>query len=379
MQKTTNNEWIYTYSSPWDALGWALVLLLVLLAVAFAVCVFMIVTQWKLFKKTGEHGWAALVPFYNSYVMTKITWGNGWLFLLLLLPLGNLIFMIATYIKLAKAFGKSGGFAVGLIFLPIIFIPILAFGSADYEGPDDHLSKGVIIAAVIAGAFYIIIMVFAGITGFNKAVEQMNDETELALDQYYEEDAGTTADIGDDINQGTESSADIQLSENTEYEAMEGTDHFVKVSLEGVHGIVEIPMLNGYYMDVSGDTAMGLGDGITVTARLLSEEDTDCEAKVKDTVDGLVYTYELVPDLYQDLAVDDMITGDGFALQQINYSQSGAADGKTYPCFEIVKCDVTDAGMIMLHLEMDNTQASENTKEIFEEACEVYGIEFQAE
>jgi hypothetical protein len=32
----------------------------------------------------------------------------------------------------AKAFGKSGGFAAGLIFLGIIFFPILGFGSSQY-------------------------------------------------------------------------------------------------------------------------------------------------------------------------------------------------------------------------------------------------------
>ena len=36
--------------------------------------------------------------------------------------------------KLAKAFGKGGGFAVGLIFLPYVFEPILAFSDAAYLG-----------------------------------------------------------------------------------------------------------------------------------------------------------------------------------------------------------------------------------------------------
>ena len=44
------------------------------------------------------------------------------------------MFAIITMVKLAKAFGKSGGFAVGLIFLSIIFYCILAFGDAQYIG-----------------------------------------------------------------------------------------------------------------------------------------------------------------------------------------------------------------------------------------------------
>lgn len=86
-----------------------------------------IASLWILFKKAGEPGWAAIVPFYNAYVLFKITWGNGIMFLLMLIPIANFVIMIMTYVKLAKAFGKGGGFACGLIFLGIIFLPIMAF------------------------------------------------------------------------------------------------------------------------------------------------------------------------------------------------------------------------------------------------------------
>ncbi len=93
-----------------------------------------IVAMWRIFEKAGEPGWAALVPLYNVYVLYKITWGNGWNFLLMLIPIANVVIAIMTMIKLAKVFGKSGGFAAGLIFLGPIFIMILAFGSARYVG-----------------------------------------------------------------------------------------------------------------------------------------------------------------------------------------------------------------------------------------------------
>jgi len=44
------------------------------------------------------------------------------------------IFYIILCIDVAKRFGQGGGFAVGLIFLGIIFFPILGFGSAQYQG-----------------------------------------------------------------------------------------------------------------------------------------------------------------------------------------------------------------------------------------------------
>ena len=102
--------------------------------ISLALGVLLIVAMWVIFKKAGKPGWAAIVPFYNIYVMYEITWGSGWRFLMLLIPLYNIILAIQTQVKLAKAFGKSGGFAVGLIFLTYVFYPVLAFGGSVYQG-----------------------------------------------------------------------------------------------------------------------------------------------------------------------------------------------------------------------------------------------------
>ena len=96
---------------------------------SLAISVLLIVAMWKIFQKAGKPGWAAIVPFYNSYVMYEITWGSGWRFLMLLIPFYNIILAIQTQVKLARAFGKSGGFAVGLIFQPI-----LGFDGSAYLG-----------------------------------------------------------------------------------------------------------------------------------------------------------------------------------------------------------------------------------------------------
>ena len=101
---------------------------------SLALTVLGVIALWKIFEKAGEPGWAAIIPFYNLYVLFKITWGNGWKFLFLLIPFANIVFAIITTVKLAKAFGKSGGFAVGLIFLSIIFYCILAFDQSIYLG-----------------------------------------------------------------------------------------------------------------------------------------------------------------------------------------------------------------------------------------------------
>ena len=98
-----------------------------------ALSVLMIASWWKVFKKAGEPGWAAIVPFYNLYIEFKIAFGNGWLFLLTLIPIINIVVTILLPFKLAKAFGKSTAFGLGLLFIPVIFYPLLAFGDASYQ------------------------------------------------------------------------------------------------------------------------------------------------------------------------------------------------------------------------------------------------------
>jgi hypothetical protein len=100
----------------------------------FAVIILLIAAIWKVFSKAGQPGWAAIIPIYNLYVMCKVAGRPGWWLLLCLIPFLNLIILIILNFDIAKKFGKSGGFAVGMILLPFIFWPILGFGSAQYQG-----------------------------------------------------------------------------------------------------------------------------------------------------------------------------------------------------------------------------------------------------
>ena len=83
--------------------------------------------QWQIFKKAGEHGWAAIVPFYNMFVLYKIAFGNGWLMFLQLIPCVGFIMDIMLWYKLGKRFNKSGLFCIGLVLLTPIFVIILGF------------------------------------------------------------------------------------------------------------------------------------------------------------------------------------------------------------------------------------------------------------
>lgn len=117
--------------------------------VALALIVVMLVAWAKVFKKAGEKGWKILIPIYGSYVTYKIAgctnlfWASlacslitaivGVPVVATIVGIVSLVISILFSIRLAEAFGKGGGFAVGLIFLMPIFVMILGFGSAKYR------------------------------------------------------------------------------------------------------------------------------------------------------------------------------------------------------------------------------------------------------
>lgn len=92
-----------------------------------------LVAEWMIFKKMGRQGWEGIVPFYNTYVLCQELYGNGWKFLLLLIPIYNIYFVIKMNIDWAKAFNQGVGFGIGLLLLPFIFQLILAFGGEQYR------------------------------------------------------------------------------------------------------------------------------------------------------------------------------------------------------------------------------------------------------
>ena len=113
----------------------------------FAIAVFAIVVQWKLFTKAGKEGWYALIPIYNLVVLQEIAgfkWYYVFIYLVTGVPLigpfiGGLVLIfwnIVLNVKIAKSFGKEVGFGVGMAFFTLIFRAIIAFDkSVEYKGP----------------------------------------------------------------------------------------------------------------------------------------------------------------------------------------------------------------------------------------------------
>ena len=92
---------------------------------------------WKLFQKAGRKGWEAIVPLYNIIVLLKIVGRPLWWFIMLLVPVINLIFFAAVLSDLYRSFGRHsfGAHTLGILFF-FIYTPYIAFSEKTaYLGP----------------------------------------------------------------------------------------------------------------------------------------------------------------------------------------------------------------------------------------------------
>lgn len=309
-----------------------------MIIVALALLIFCVAVMWKVFCKAGEPGWASLIPFYNLYVMTRITWGRGWLFIFGFLPLGNLIFAIFTMIKLAKVFGKKGGFACGLIFLSIVFLLVLE-----------------VIAVVALGLFAV----------SDLTVQQTQDAV-----------------ISQEVPEETQEEPDVKEEEGVqrEYEGtpIEGYEDFETVSLDGYQWVTDVTLFKAGENTVTESTATSAKDGIELKAgfTLLAADET-IEQRISAEVENIRKTLESQAGIYTDITVGEMVAEDGFVMQQLICNQIGA-DGVAYPCTEIIQVQLMeDREILVSSVSLNTSQATENTERLFTQACELYGIAFQ--
>ncbi len=87
-----------------------------------------------IFRKAGLPGWAAFVPIYNIYVMViHVARLSKLWFVLVLIPGVQLIAVFLVNQEVAKRFGRSEAYGLGLALLGFVFYPMLGFGKAEYQ------------------------------------------------------------------------------------------------------------------------------------------------------------------------------------------------------------------------------------------------------
>lgn len=120
----------------------------IIMIVALAIAVLAIVGQWKAFKKAGKNGWEAIIPVYNQITLCEVVGLWKWWPLVILgcsfvsaVPIIGLVasalsiyFLVILNVSTARSFGKSDGFAAGLVFLAPIFWLIVGGKNTQYVG-----------------------------------------------------------------------------------------------------------------------------------------------------------------------------------------------------------------------------------------------------
>jgi len=115
-------------------IAWGLVAMIPFIIIGLSITVLEIVALWFVLEKAGEPGWAAIIPIYNYLMVIKVAGKPWWFFLLMFIPIVNIVIYIIILNGLSKNFGKDEAFTVGLFFLRFIFLPILGFGKSEYTG-----------------------------------------------------------------------------------------------------------------------------------------------------------------------------------------------------------------------------------------------------
>ena len=172
--------------------GFFALLFLLPILLIWGIVILVFVASWQVHVKAGLPGWSGILPYYNYYVRaekhnnTKLFWRSlifigiafaitfvgtfvvgiagtvaalsaqaaestfaAMITMIITIALGaivyiaTMIFMILAMIQLVKIdiafiapFGKGKGFAIGMLLLPYVFYPMLAWGNNDYQDPD---------------------------------------------------------------------------------------------------------------------------------------------------------------------------------------------------------------------------------------------------
>jgi hypothetical protein len=100
--------------------------------IQFLCTLIIVIAKWIIFKKANEKWWKAIIPIYNDYILFKIAWHKNWFWWILFPPMFIIMKIIALF-DISKKFQKSAWFTLWLLYIPVVFYPILAWWKAKYD------------------------------------------------------------------------------------------------------------------------------------------------------------------------------------------------------------------------------------------------------
>ena len=99
----------------------------------FVAYILVAIGMWPMLKKAGLPAWGGFIPIYNLYLQIKLAGRSGYLVLLYIIPIVNIVTAIVIALGVARAFGKGPYYGLFLLFFlqPIGYL-ILGFGRSTY-------------------------------------------------------------------------------------------------------------------------------------------------------------------------------------------------------------------------------------------------------
>lgn len=120
--------YIYKFMRIW---GWFAVVTLLFSLLVMLTCS-------NIFKVSEKKRVSLLIPLYNLIIFLDIVNMNRFYFILLLFPVVNILVIYIMLYRLSIVFHTTKAYAFGLIFLPIVFLPILNFsGNLDNRSSEE--------------------------------------------------------------------------------------------------------------------------------------------------------------------------------------------------------------------------------------------------
>lgn len=86
-------------------------------------------SSYKIFIKAGKKKWQSFIPLYNVFILLDIVKLNKLYMILLLIPMTNILIIFIIMYRLSIVFVTEKNFALGLIVLPAVFLPILNYSN----------------------------------------------------------------------------------------------------------------------------------------------------------------------------------------------------------------------------------------------------------
>ena len=143
------------------------ILFALIFMISVPILVFLYAGYWKLFKKCDEEGWQAIVPIYNTYVLTQISGNHWWWFLIassstivsftLLRGYVYNFFLLSLFgrfvinYNLSKKFHKDLAYTILMTLFPLIMYAIMGYSSDKFDykayvspnGPFDYSGENI--------------------------------------------------------------------------------------------------------------------------------------------------------------------------------------------------------------------------------------------